>query len=258
MADGSRKAIEEIQEGDKVLANDPVNGEKPSAKRVTQLHTNWTECLTHILVDADLNGVTDGEFESTGEHPIWTQNRGWVYAKDLRVRDQMLEPKGNHPSVMAVFTEPATVATFNLSVQDTHTFYVLAGATPILVHNTNPGDRLYIVYQAPTADGSLYTGRASMGGSFGSLTPEQVLEYRFGGVHHRGLDFSQATIREAVWGGSRGSGAYDAIRGAEELYYQRAVQAGIAAGQIAPISESNPNAGRYLEAAREMGATPCP
>ena len=151
-----------------------------------------------------------------------------------------------------------TVATFNLSVQHTHAFYVLAGSTPVLVHNTDPGDRLYIVYQAPTADGSLYTGRASMGGSFGSLTPEQVLEYRFSGGHHRGIDFSKATIREAIWGGGRGSGAYEAIRGAEQLYYERAVQAGVAADQIAPISTSNPRGARYLDSAKEIGATPCP
>ena len=58
-------------------------------------------------------------------------------------------------------------------------------------------------------------------------------------------------------GGGRGSGAYDAIRGAEHLYHERAVQAGVAADQIAPIRAGNPNAERYIGAALEMDMRPC-
>ncbi|MBC9730902.1 HNH endonuclease, partial [Streptomyces sp. TRM68367] len=39
--------------------------------------------------------------------------------------------------IIAVRTTPGAAYRWNLTVQQLHTYYVLAGATPILVHNTN-------------------------------------------------------------------------------------------------------------------------
>lgn len=114
------------------------------------------------------------------------------------------------------------------------------------------------MYEAPTADGKKYIGRASKQASFGSIEGREVLEYRFRGGHHRNIDFSQARVLEEIWGGGTGSGAYEAIRGSEQLYYERAVQRAVATEQIAPISVDNPKLSRYLQAAQEMGVTPCP
>jgi RHS repeat-associated protein len=262
MADGTTKDIESIQVGDTVLSQEPVEPGAPSARIVTQVHTNWTQRLIHVFVTASDNGSTldaerdEGEILATGEHPFWTENRGWVAAKDLSRDDQLRNADGTRPVVVSAISIPTVCTTFNLSVEGPHTFFVLAGKIPVLVHNTLPGNRLYIVYQAPTANGDVYTGMASMSDPSGSLTGNDVLTYRFRGGHHRGIDFSEAEIRLEIWGGGRGSGAYDATRGAEELYDAAMRSAGRSANLNAPVDANNVNYGRYIQSAQEMGVTP--
>ena len=258
MADGSVKAIEDVQEGDHVLAADPGDSEAATPRKVMQVHHNWTQRLIHVFIDKDGDGLTDGEFRATGGHPIWTQNRGWINAQDLISGDELKDVEGAEPLVCGTSIENTTCTTYNLTVDGSHTFYVLAGQTPVLVHNTLPGNRLYIIYQAPTSNGKIYTGMASMGGEFGTLTAQDVLRYRFGSGHHRGIDFGEAQIQEAIWGGGRGSDAYASARGAEELYDAQMRAAGRSANGNFPINPSNRNYGRYIEAAEEIGARPCP
>ncbi len=254
MANGSKKAIEQIIEGDEVLADDPLDGLLPAPKRVTRIHENWTERLVKVSVDADGNGTTDGELDATGEHPFWTANRGWANAVDLKKGDLLISPSGSSVQVVSTESRSQTAATFNLSVESSSTFYALAGETPVLVHNTNPGLKMHIVYQGMVEPGKFYTGIASMD-YFEGITEKDVLRYRIGDGHHRGVTLENATIRESIVGKTR---AYNAIRGAEHLYWERAGDLGQAVRQNSPIAEGNPNAGKYLRAAQRTGLTPCP
>ncbi|MFC7641655.1 hypothetical protein ACFQX6_12120 [Streptosporangium lutulentum] len=48
-------------------------------------------------------------------------------------------PTGTHVQVTAVRKRTTPQRVHNLTVDYLHTYYVLAGNTPVLVHNTGPG-----------------------------------------------------------------------------------------------------------------------
>lgn len=134
------KPIEDVRVGDWVLAKDPDEAGPPTAHRVTALPRNWTEHWVHVLVEGG------GELQATREHPFWARGRGWVDAKDLRVGDVLEDEAGRPVAVAAVTIKPRTADTFNLTVNGVHTYYALAGGTPVLVHNVN-------TYPDPAAPG---------------------------------------------------------------------------------------------------------
>nr|WP_280839695.1 Hint domain-containing protein [Micromonospora sp. A200] len=133
MADGSTKAIEDIEVGELVLATDPETGEQGPRK------------VTHVWVhDDDLinlelsNGAT---LTTTDDHPFWNHtDQQWQEVKDLDRGDLLHSGRGTS-DLAAVGLNPDTTqraAAYNLTVAGIHTYYVLAGNTPVLVHNTDP------------------------------------------------------------------------------------------------------------------------
>jgi hypothetical protein len=136
MADGSTKMIEEVQQGDLVLAHDP--GEPPGAepRRVTQVHRTATYRLFHVWIEEDGEG---GEIVATGSHPFWTQ-RGWVAAEELTQADTLTRDDGQAVPIRTIAVESRDARTFNLSVEGSHSFFVVAAKTAVLVHNVNPWD----------------------------------------------------------------------------------------------------------------------
>ncbi|MFE9399974.1 polymorphic toxin-type HINT domain-containing protein [Streptomyces flavidovirens] len=135
MADGSEKNIEEIDVGDEVLAEDPETGEVGNRR------------ITHLIATEDdkhfnkLAIATDGGLENltaTHEHPFWSPSeKRWVEAGQLKRGMTLLTSSGDTVSVRSnrAFDERAT--TYNLTVDELHTYYVFAGETPILVHNSS-------------------------------------------------------------------------------------------------------------------------
>ncbi|MEU9456343.1 hypothetical protein [Streptomyces sp. NPDC048277] len=65
--------------------------------------------------------------------------RGWTVASDLRPGDSLRGPDGSLRTVAAPLdrheAKPRTV--YDLTVSGLHTFYAVAGGTPVLVHNCN-------------------------------------------------------------------------------------------------------------------------
>src|SRR6185503_16795417 len=74
MADGASKAIEEIEEGDWVLADDPQDKDGIAARQVMEVIESSTLRLIRVEIDVNGDGLADGEFAATGYHPIWTDN----------------------------------------------------------------------------------------------------------------------------------------------------------------------------------------
>ncbi|MFE3496148.1 polymorphic toxin-type HINT domain-containing protein [Streptomyces sp. NPDC059175] len=134
MADGTTKDIEDIRPGDKVEATDPETGES-GARRVTQLIV--TEGDKHFNELTINTGEQTEKLTATHEHPFWSPSEGrWVEARDLKSGMTLLTNDGT--TVVVTGNRPFNkhARTYNLTVDDLHTYYVLAGSTPILVHNT--------------------------------------------------------------------------------------------------------------------------
>ncbi|MEV8510507.1 polymorphic toxin-type HINT domain-containing protein [Actinoplanes sp. NPDC051475] len=138
LADGTTKPISEIQIGDQVLATDPETG-STRVEPVTELHVNSDTELVDLTVDtADGQTVT---VHTTEEHPFWSpEHQKWVDAGKLKPH-QFLGAEKTHgtATVKDVHVFPGLQTMYNLTVADLHTYYVLVGTTPVLVHNANEG-----------------------------------------------------------------------------------------------------------------------
>ena len=128
------KAIEDVRVGDWVLAKDPGQAGPPTPHRVVALPRNWTEHVAHVRLEGG------GELLATRSHPFWAEGRGWVDAADLRAGDRLVDDAGRPAAVAGVEVEERTCDTYNLTVEGVHTYYALAGETPVLVHNAPFGD----------------------------------------------------------------------------------------------------------------------
>ncbi len=120
-------AIENISEGDEVLAENPETGEK-GVKRVVQTFVKQTYNLVHIYVE-------DEEIVTTSEHPFWEMNREWCSAIEIRAGDILKLANGKTAVVSKVYSEALSspVIVYNFEVEDYHTYYV--GEDSVLVHN---------------------------------------------------------------------------------------------------------------------------
>ncbi|MEU8001236.1 polymorphic toxin-type HINT domain-containing protein [Catellatospora sp. NPDC049111] len=135
LADGTAKKIKDIEVGDQVLATDPDTGQT-AAKAVTQLHLNQDRQLTLVTV-VDESGARR-VIDTTWEHPFWSATRQeWVAAAELRAGEVLRTHSGTPVTVAKVDNYIGSKAMHNLTVADIHTYYVLAGDTPVLVHNDN-------------------------------------------------------------------------------------------------------------------------
>ncbi|MEU6057296.1 polymorphic toxin-type HINT domain-containing protein [Streptomyces sp. NPDC047097] len=135
MGDGTTKDIEDIKVGDKVLATDPETGQV-APRKVTRLIRTEDDKHFNELSIATPDGVE--QLTATHEHPFWSpSHRRWIEASDLKPGDTLRTDEdatvivtGNRP-----FTKHAR--TYNFTVNGLHTYYVLAGQTALLVHNSN-------------------------------------------------------------------------------------------------------------------------
>ncbi|MFD8614646.1 polymorphic toxin-type HINT domain-containing protein [Streptomyces sp. NPDC059631] len=157
MADGGKKKIADVKAGDKVLATDPVTG-KSQPQTVDKLITTKHDKDFATLTIRDKG--KSSKIVATVTHPFWiTSLKTWVDAGHIKAGMLLRTSTGASVSVTAVKTWHHQHLTHDLTVETTHTYYVLAGATPILVHNCNET----VLYRSP-AEGK----RASEAGGLNS------------------------------------------------------------------------------------------
>ncbi|WP_435813683.1 polymorphic toxin-type HINT domain-containing protein [Streptomyces tauricus] len=137
MADGTTKPIEDVKTGDKVLATDPKTG-RTTVKTVTaEITGKGLKNLVRLTLAIEVNGKKlTASVTATDGHPFWVPELGaWVDATDLAVGDELRPSTGAKVRITQIrsWTQQATVR--NLTVADIHTYHVLAGNTPVLVHN---------------------------------------------------------------------------------------------------------------------------
>ncbi|MBO0884304.1 MAG: ParB N-terminal domain-containing protein, partial [Mycobacterium sp.] len=133
LANGTTKPIQSIQTGDQVESTDTATG-KNVPEPVTELHVNQDTDPADITVQ-DAKGHT-AVLHTTAHHRLWNQSTGqWTPAADLKRGAQLHSVNGDVEYVMTVRTWTGLTGMYDLTVATTHTFYVLVGGVPLLVHN---------------------------------------------------------------------------------------------------------------------------
>lgn len=143
LADDTTRAIEDIRIGDLVAAGDPQTGLTSTRPVTNTFTTDGDKHFTRLTVTTELGPA---DITATDNHPFWvTNDQEWSNAGALRAGDELHTPNGARVVVTKARDEQAPYRTHDLTVSDLHTYYVLAGATPVLVHNStcpvyeNPG-----------------------------------------------------------------------------------------------------------------------
>ncbi|WP_155884844.1 restriction endonuclease fold toxin [Actinomadura flavalba] len=155
MADGSRKQIEKIARGEKVLATDVKNG-KTEARRVAgailsrgkkklvkisvaaKSSRSWATVADSRIRTPGFHLPNDQYLIATDEHPFWIggSTRRWVPAADVEPGMWLRDAQGQSVQVSSVRTwVVGDQRVHNLTVSDLHTYYAVAGEVPVLVHN---------------------------------------------------------------------------------------------------------------------------
>ncbi|MFJ5534659.1 polymorphic toxin-type HINT domain-containing protein [Streptomyces sp. NPDC093261] len=118
--------------GDVVLATDPESG-RTEAHTVT--HTIYTPDDTDfadITIDAGAARIT-----ATQHHPFWSPSaHRWIDAGTLAPGQTLRTSGGKTVTIVHVHRYHRLHSAYNLTIDSFHTYYVPAGRTPVLVHNS--------------------------------------------------------------------------------------------------------------------------
>ncbi|MCX5274647.1 polymorphic toxin-type HINT domain-containing protein [Streptomyces virginiae] len=137
LANGGSKPIEQLAIGDEVRAADPESGETGAKTVTATIYTADDKKYTDLTVQTGDGAKT---ITTTDHHPFWSESdHVWKDAGDLKPGENLRTEDGESVAVSAIRTYEAFNETYNLTVADLHTYYVIAGATPVLVHNCNVG-----------------------------------------------------------------------------------------------------------------------
>ncbi|MGW1784042.1 polymorphic toxin-type HINT domain-containing protein [Streptomyces sp. NPDC002143] len=135
MEGGKTKPIGKIEPGDNVEAADQTTGKHVGPRPVQYVLINHD----YDLLDLTIRGE-DGEtatLHTTANHPFWDDTAHlWVPAGELQRGDTLNTSTNHHAYVVSTRITPGAADRWNLTVNDLHTYYVLAGETPVLVHNS--------------------------------------------------------------------------------------------------------------------------
>ncbi|MGW1282033.1 polymorphic toxin-type HINT domain-containing protein [Streptomyces tsukubensis] len=137
MADGTTKPIEQVRNGDEVIATDPETGETAVETVTAEIKGEGTKKLVEVTIDTDgPKGSATATVTATDGHPFWVPElKEWIDATDLEAGNWLRTGAGTRVQITAVERHTAQATVHNLTVSDLHTYHVLAAATPVLVHN---------------------------------------------------------------------------------------------------------------------------
>ncbi|MFD7982561.1 polymorphic toxin-type HINT domain-containing protein [Kitasatospora indigofera] len=140
LADGTTKSIEEIEPGDRVVATDPKNGVTADETVIATITRPDDQDFTDLTLSKAGQAATTQILTSTQHHPYWEVTaQKWIDATDLNPGDEVLTTDGTTLNVTKVRNyQTSPRPAYNLTIAQLHTYYVLAGEIPILVHNSDP------------------------------------------------------------------------------------------------------------------------
>jgi RHS repeat-associated protein len=139
LAGGSTKPIEKVALGDKVVTTDTKTGRKTVREVAGTIVTEDDKHFADLTVKS-ASGKTQA-LVATTTHPFWVEPEGeWIKAGDLKPGMKLRTPSGDTVEVTANRHFDKRQRTHDLTITGIHAYYVLAGATPLLVHNCGDGD----------------------------------------------------------------------------------------------------------------------
>ncbi|WP_228022651.1 ricin-type beta-trefoil lectin domain protein [Streptomyces acidicola] len=178
MADGTTKPIEDVKNGDKVLATDPETGETSVETVTAEIKGKGVKQLVKVTLttgsDSDDKVAKAATVTATDGHPFWVPELGkWIDATNLKAGQWLRTSAGTYIQITAVERWTAPAATVhNLTVSDLHTYYVLAGTTPVLVHNCNNAATHDVGNVVDNLDDNVYFHYTSEAGHSGILADD--------------------------------------------------------------------------------------
>ncbi|MFB8242179.1 polymorphic toxin-type HINT domain-containing protein, partial [Kitasatospora purpeofusca] len=193
MADGTNLPIERIRVGDQVRATNPETGESGGRRVDATIRTPDDRDFTDLTITSE-SGAT-GTITSTDHHPFWAENqRAWRDAADITTTDILRTDTGRPLEITATRHWTAFQPAYNLTVDTIHTYYVLAGTTPVLVHNSSgPCGMLSSVaaiakatnYSAKQIKDAIHKVKAKGGwrGNGSNRNPDVLVDPKTGEVH---------------------------------------------------------------------------
>jgi RHS repeat-associated protein len=136
LANGKTKAIKDVKTTDVVEAADPQTGHDKGPRSVTATMVHHDDNLIDLRIS-----TPDGHayvLHTTTEHPFWDATlHKWVNAAELVPGHRLATTSGQGPTVTKVTASPGAADRYNLTIDQLHTYYVLADETPVLVHNSS-------------------------------------------------------------------------------------------------------------------------
>ena len=121
------KRIEDIQVGDLVITDDPTTPEGVEIRPVLDTFVREATELYDLYVDSEV-------ISTTGEHPFWVPDIGWVEAKDLVAGSLLQTADGRIIDVDRVEKREGKFEVYNFNVEGIPTYFV--SDLGVLVHNT--------------------------------------------------------------------------------------------------------------------------
>lgn len=157
VANGKTKPIKDVKLGDKIIATDPKTGKTTVREVVRTITTEDDKYFVDLTITAKQEGPggeageetadkADGTpstatLTSTVNHPFWSPSvKRWIEAGDLKPGMTLRTADGSTATLTDTRTFEQRQRTHDLTILDIHTYYVLAGATPVLVHNCDLTD----------------------------------------------------------------------------------------------------------------------
>ncbi|WP_327404297.1 polymorphic toxin-type HINT domain-containing protein [Streptomyces sp. NBC_01288] len=134
MASGRTKAIGKIKTGDKVESADARTGKHSGTRDVVATLVHYDKDLIDVTVSPGHG--RKATLHTTSKHPFWDVTlHTWVPAGKLTPGDSLTTEDGHHVLIAGVRATPGAAYRYNLTVRELHTYYVVAGGVPVLVHN---------------------------------------------------------------------------------------------------------------------------
>ncbi|MFI9364684.1 polymorphic toxin-type HINT domain-containing protein [Kitasatospora sp. NPDC053057] len=164
LSDGTDKPISDLQPGDKVIATDPETGTTNVEPVTNTIVGSNDRDFTDLTISGPSDPFKSSTITSTQKHPYWDETtQHWTNANELKVGDHLRTADGKTATVLQVHnyqTNPQPA--HNLTIADVHTYYVLAGTTPVLVHNSNCGSFMQMYEGGGGVIADLNNGALSM------------------------------------------------------------------------------------------------